>query len=95
MEDQVDIFVELEDGPMPQRMIVIKQLSNGDVHAEDNDGQMIIIRQDGSVQSFLHGDEKWIKGKLSNIGTMWETVGFHLGMTDGHFMERTRNEPTN
>lgn len=87
--------VEMETGPSPQRMIIVKQLSNGDIHAENNDGEMIIVRRDGSVQSFLEGDEDWVKGRTSDPKTAWEIVGFHFGMTDGSTMDRTRNEPLN
>lgn len=89
-----EIIIDEGYTQLPQRMIIIKALANGDVHAEDNDGQMIICRQDGTIQSFLHGDENWIKGRIHNTAP-WDVIGFHLGMTNGYEMERSRNERTN
>ena len=95
-EDFEALDIVIADGytPMDQRMIIIKQLANGDIHAENNMGEMIIInREDGLVRTFLDGDTQWMYGRLENFGEAWETIGVHFGMTLGHAMERTRNEP--
>jgi hypothetical protein len=88
----IDIIIEQGYSVAPQRMIIVKQLCNGDIHAETNSGEMIIIRTDGTVKSFLEDDEDWVIGKLENFGQAWEVIGFHFNMTNGHNMERTRNE---
>jgi hypothetical protein len=92
--DGIEIVLDIDE-PSSQRMIIIKVLECGDIHAEDNDGQMIIARTDGTIQTFLHGDTNWVRGRLSNFNQAWEVIGFHLGMTDGFNVERTRNETTN
>lgn len=92
MNNAEELMKAIEEmGPMPQRMIIVKQLANGDIHAEDNDGQMLIINmEEGTVKSFLMDDTEWVYGTLPSPGAAWEVIGFHLGMTDGHQMERTR-----
>jgi hypothetical protein len=94
-----DCAVECE--PLSERrMLIIKVLQGGDIHAEDNDGQMIIVRDDGTVSSFLHGDTDWVQGELTVNGenywegTAWDVIGYHLGMTDGAQMERARGGST-
>ena len=87
----------LEVYPEQQRMIIVKVLACGDIHAEDNDGQMIICREDGTVESLLHGDRDWVHGELpgSNIENIsaiaWDIIGFHFGLTDGLMMGRARD----
>lgn len=89
-----NIIIVGEQPPAPQRMIIVKVLECGDIHAENDAGEMIIIRADGTVQTYLEEDTNWVKGKISNPGMAWEVIGYHFGLTAGHMMERTRNEQT-
>lgn len=91
-----DELIELlEEGPQEQRMIIIKVLGSGDIHAETNEGEMIVINmEDRTVKSFLDGDRDWVHGEITNPGTAWEVIGFYFGLTNGSGMERVRNEPT-
>ena len=97
--DEMPIFdIILEDGPpKPLRMVIIKLLGGGDIHAEDDQGQMIIARVDGTVQTYLHDDNNWVHGELpgvteQNIGPVaWDVIGYHFGITDGLQMGRVRD----
>lgn len=91
----IDIVVNEGWVPTPQRMIVIKQLPGGDIHAEDNDGQMIIIKADGTVKTFLEDDINWVIGRIDNLHEAWEIIGFYLNMAPGNVMARARNEKPN
>jgi hypothetical protein len=96
--DEQDLIDEiLAQGPQQQRMIVVKVIGGGNqIHAEDNDGQMMIIDvEEMTVKSFLHGDKDLVHGELPNGRATWEVIGFYLGMTDGHAMDRVRYESTN
>ncbi len=98
MEDELVIDFQPEDTyPQSQRMLIIKVVAGGDIHAEDNDGQMIICRTDGTVSTLLHGDKAWVHGDLANVSELnlapiaWDIIGFHLGLTEGMAMGRVRD----
>lgn len=91
----IDIVVSEGWVPTPQRMIIVKSLANGDVHAEDNDGQMIIIRADGTVKTFLEDDTDWVTGRIHNMSDTWEIIGFYLNMGPGNVMAKARNAKPN
>ncbi len=93
-EGQYDIVLVEGMEPIRQRMIVVKLLANGDMHAENDEGEMVMVRTDGTVKTFLEGDTNWVNGRTSNPATAWEIIGFHFNMTNGYSMERTRNERT-
>jgi len=81
-------------------MINITVTGDGHVQAEDNDGQMVIIRPDGSVSSYLEGDKGWVHGQTGFVGAhywegpAWELIGYHLGMGPGEKIKRSRNGTT-
>lgn len=91
---EINIVGEVE--PADMRMIIVKVLACGDVHAETSEGEMIIFQNDGKVKSYIHGDENWVEGvypntNLSNcVSRAWETIGFHFGLTAGSNMESVR-----
>lgn len=94
--DGLDILFD-DDYPINQRMIIVKVLAGGDIHAEDNDGQMIVCRTDGTVDTLLHGDRGWVCGELPGVDqenlsvVAWDIIGFHLGLTEGLTMGRVRD----
>ena len=77
-------------------MIVIKTLANGDIHAEDSIGQMVIVKRNGKVKTFLDGDTAWVKGRIDGekFSDAWDVIGFYLGMTNGKTFERARKVET-
>ena len=84
-------------GFFPERkMIIIKTLDNGDIHAEDTRGQMVIVKRNGKVKTFLDGDTKWVKGRIDGekLQDAWDVIGFYLGMTNGKLFEQARKVET-
>jgi hypothetical protein len=95
-EPTYDILIEEGWIPQPLTMMIVKQLPNGDVHAENSNGEMIIVDWENKrVSTFLDDDTQWVKGRLPPGVSPWEVIGYHFGMTNGQFMDRTRNEQTN
>lgn len=101
MSDENDfspsLDILIEEGYFPQeiRMVSVKRFPNGDVFADNSLGEMIIVRADGTVKTFLDDDTDWVTGRYSPGLSAWEIIGFHFGFTDGSSMDRTRNERRN
>jgi hypothetical protein len=75
-------------GPLVSREVIIKVIG-GKMFAEDDMGQMVIIKKNGKVQSYLATDESWVKGHTDDP---WGLIGELLELDDFSWGKSSRRE---